>query len=90
MSNKVLVDSPKLIDLRGKTIGELTIIDRGENIYEACGTIRAQWDCVCSCGDRVTVKSRYLHRRSQISCKAKPCREKARATMNNSKLNRYG
>lgn len=43
----------KAIDLTGQVFGKLTVIKRVENYVSPKGKQRAQWECLCVCGNKV-------------------------------------
>lgn len=54
----------KAIDMTGKKVGRLTVIKRGKtNIGK-----RAAWDCVCACGNTLSVRSDNLRNGNTLSC----------------------
>lgn len=54
----------KLVDLSGKTFGQLIVIRRnGSNSYGV-----ARWECLCSCGNITTGNSHHLRNRGKRSC----------------------
>ena len=55
---------PKLIDLTGQTFGRLTVVE-----YHGIDKHRkAQWSCICSCGNSAIVGGRSLTTRNTQSC----------------------
>ena len=55
-----------LIDLKGKKIGRLLVIDRCESPeLKKSGTTK--WNCICECGKKVSVRA-YALTRSTKSC----------------------
>lgn len=54
---------PQFIDLTGSVFGRLTVIDRAENDKRG----QSQWNCICSCGAKVSVNG-YRLRTSTRSC----------------------
>lgn len=56
---------PKIIDLTGKTFGELTVLGPGESRPRVghVGTMK-MWRCLCVCGKEVQVETQNLKRRS--------------------------
>lgn len=59
---------PKLIDLTGKRFGRLTVIDRAPNRISKCGLPNVRWNCVCDCGNEVTVDGSSLRNGHTQSC----------------------
>ncbi len=55
-----------LIDLEGQTFGRLTVTGRAP----AKGR-KAQWVCVCACGNVKTVSGSHLRRGTTVSCGCK-------------------
>ena len=53
-----------IVDLTGKTFGRLTVISRAENDKHHC----AQWNCLCSCGNKKVVGGQALRRGLTVSC----------------------
>ena len=58
----------KLVDLRGQRFGRLTVVSRAENHVTPSGSISAAWNCVCDCGNSVTVLASSLRSGEQKSC----------------------
>lgn len=52
-----------IIDMTGKKIGKLTVIDQA-----ASKNGKAYWNCVCDCGTKVTVAGAYLRNGHTQSC----------------------
>lgn len=50
-------------NLAGKTFGKLLVISRAENISP-----HTAWNCTCSCGGKITVRSQSLKRGQTKSC----------------------
>lgn len=48
--------------------GKLTVAGRGEDRVSSSGRRRVMWDCVCDCGNVVTVNPDNLHSGRQRSC----------------------
>ena len=55
---------PNFQDLRGQTFGRLLVLKRGENSSHG----QVKWDCVCSCGNPVTVLAGHLSSGHTRSC----------------------
>jgi hypothetical protein len=55
----------KLVDLTGQTFGRLTVAGRAA---ENDPYRKARWDCICSCGGSVTVRSYDLRSGNTVSC----------------------
>lgn len=53
----------KLIDLKGKRFGMLTVIERAPQ-----SAPKVRWLCVCDCGGETTVDSQHLRKGAVISC----------------------
>lgn len=58
----------KLIDLTGRKIGKLTVIDRAEDYVSPNGVRAVKWNCRCDCGNIVQAKTMYLTRGKITSC----------------------
>ena len=56
--------SPTLIDLRGKTFGKLTVLQRDLT----SGSSKAKWICRCECGNTISVYSDSLRAGKTRSC----------------------
>ena len=54
----------KIIDLTGQKFNRLTVISRAENTSEG----RAQWNCVCECGEKTVVSGKSLRNGNTKSC----------------------
>lgn len=54
---------PRVLQLKGKRIGNLLVIEREENR----GGI-SYWLCECDCGKRISVRGYYLNREQQTCC----------------------
>lgn len=54
---------PKLIDLKDKKFGRLTVLEKSKNING-----RVAWLCLCECGKHTIVKSKYLQNGETKSC----------------------
>lgn len=61
---------PKLIDLTGRTFGNLTVIKRVKDHITPKGTKIPMWECICNCGnkDPVIVRGDSLRNGSTKSC----------------------
>lgn len=57
-----------VVDRTGDRHGRLTVLFRTENKVEPSGAIRAQWRCVCDCGNGVTVTGHSLAKGNTQSC----------------------
>ena len=55
----------RLKDLTGQTFGRLKVLRRSEH-KSTDG--RVQWDCLCSCGNHVTVRGKHLLNGQIVSC----------------------
>ena len=60
----------KVIDMTNQVVGELTVLKRVENSKDG----KAQWECLCSCGNKRIVKGKDL--RNQKITKCKKCSRK--------------
>ena len=58
----------KVKDLTGQRFGRLTVIKRGENWYRKNGIPEVCWDCICDCGNIVTVRTANLKSGNTKSC----------------------
>lgn len=58
----------KVIDLSGKRFGMLTVIKRGCDRYGKTGRKFITWDCVCDCGNIITVDGNNLRTGNTQSC----------------------
>ena len=72
----------KLIDLTGKTFGNLTVIERDWEYQKKNNYEKPYWKCQCSCGKIVSVLGKSLREGTQISC---GCLAKQRAKQINFK-----
>lgn len=54
---------PKFIDLTGKKFGKLTVVSRASHIKG-----RTQWNCICDCGNKIIVMTKYLKGGNTRSC----------------------
>ena len=57
-----------LRDFTGERIGRLVVLGRAEDFVQPNGRRRTQWDCVCACGDYLTVLSDNLRKAHTKSC----------------------
>jgi hypothetical protein len=57
-----------VVDRIGERHGRLVVLFRAENKVEPSGAIRAQWRCVCDCGNGVTVTGHALAKGNTRSC----------------------
>lgn len=55
----------KFIDISGKKFGKLTVLSRN---LEQRGDGQTYWDCICDCGNKVTVNGAKLKRFHTSSC----------------------
>lgn len=64
----------ELIDMIGKKIGRLTVVERAENTKQ--GT--TQWKCICECGNEVVILGSNLRqgRTKSCGCYQKECAKK--------------
>lgn len=58
----------KVQDLTGKRFGELTVVCRGKDRYGKTGRRFITWDCVCDCGEHITVDANNLRTGNTKSC----------------------
>ena len=72
----------KLIDLTGKTFGNLTVIERDWEYQKKNGYEKPYWKCKCNCGNVVSILGKSLREGKQISC---GCLAKKRAQQLNFK-----
>lgn len=68
----------RLIDLTGKTFGDLTVVGRSAAMYG----VEATWDCRCSCGAMIAVGGTRLRRGLTTHCGCKT-QEKVQAPLTN-------
>lgn len=54
----------KVIDLTGQKFNRLTVIDRAPNTKDG----RAQWNCICDCGEKTIVLGKSLRNGNTKSC----------------------
>lgn len=60
---------PKPIkNLAGQTFGYLTVLHRVEDYVSPCGAKQTMWNCVCTCGKHVKVRSGSLVNGNTKSC----------------------
>ncbi|RWO34739.1 MAG: hypothetical protein EOS10_00090 [Mesorhizobium sp.] len=57
-----------VVDRVGERHGRLIVLFRAENKVEPSGAVRAQWRCVCDCGNGVTVTGHAIARGNTKSC----------------------
>lgn len=57
----------KVIDLRGRIFGSLTVVQRSRNHYS-----QPHWLCVCECGNAVDVRGGNLRSGNTRSCGCLP------------------
>lgn len=57
----------KIIDMTGKRVGRLTVIERAGNEKQG----QARWRCICSCGNEAIVPGRHLRNGKVKSCGCK-------------------
>lgn len=62
--------SSKVNDLTGKVFGQLTVIKKNDNYRQEHNikNTHAYWDCLCTCGNIVTVKSSDLLAKQTSKC----------------------
>lgn len=58
----------KLIDLTGKEFGKLKVIQKAESKVTPSGCVKTMWECICECGNVVTVPTQRLRRGETQSC----------------------
>ena len=63
-----LLSKNSLINLTGKTFGQLTVIERAEDYISPLNYHSVQYLCQCECGNIVKVLSNSLIRNKTISC----------------------
>ena len=76
----------KLIDLTGKTFGNLIVIERDWEYQKKNNYKKPYWKCRCSCGKTISVLGKSLREGKQISC---GCLAKQRAKQLNFKVMTY-
>jgi hypothetical protein len=54
----------KLVDLTGKTFGQLTVLER----VKIPGEHESHWRCICTCGNEIIVIAGNLKRGTTQSC----------------------
>ena len=69
----------KFIDLTGECFGRLTVVGRGPD-YTYDKKRFVQWNCVCDCGNRITVRSCNLRSGHTTSC---GCLQKEKTAVRN-------
>ncbi len=57
-----------VINRIGERHGRLTVTARADNKVEPSGAVRAQWVCICDCGNQTTVSGQSLGRKLTQSC----------------------
>lgn len=62
---------PAVIDLTNKTFGRLTVIKRAKNIQTPNGRSHVAWECICECGNIITVRGDALRNGHTVSCGCK-------------------
>jgi len=55
-------------DLTGQKFGKLTVLDRANSKIDKSGRARTMWNCICDCGNNITVSADYLKRSACPSC----------------------
>lgn len=58
----------KFIDLTGRKFGKLTVVNKVDNFISKDGSVRTMWNCVCECGNSVTVMANNLKSGKTKSC----------------------
>lgn len=58
----------KPINLAGKTIGRLTVLDEHRTVRTKGGTAKVKWLCRCTCGNLIEKYSQDLIRKQNLSC----------------------
>ena len=76
----------KFIDLTGRKIGRLTVLERGEDYISPKGQKHTQWLCRCECNNVVLVSGNSLKRELTQSC---GCLAKERLSKATKKYNKY-
>ena len=51
---------PKKIDLINKRFEELLVVSQAENIQTPNGRSHIAWNCICACGNTITVRGDNL------------------------------
>lgn len=65
---KELASQRQLIDLTGQVFGRLTVLSRGDDYISPTGNALPMWNCLCDCGNKVSVLGGSLKRGSSLSC----------------------
>ena len=63
-----LASQRRLIDLTGQVFGRLTVLSRAANYISPTGNSSPMWNCICSCGNKVTVLGGNLRQGKSLSC----------------------
>lgn len=58
----------KLIDLTGKTYGDLTVLNRAENATRKSGREIVMWNCLCVCGKKTIIEGSAIRSGHTKSC----------------------
>ena len=58
----------KFIDLTGKKIGKLTVLNQEEDYIQTSGRHRSRWKCICECGNECIVDGDALRTGNTKSC----------------------
>lgn len=58
----------QLVDRTGQKYGRLTVIKRAPNKIYTSGRSVVMWECVCDCGNSVTVAATSLQSGATTSC----------------------
>jgi hypothetical protein len=69
----------KVIDMTGKVYGRLTVLNSAGTL---AGYKDYHWNCLCSCGKKVTIRGIYLRNGSSRSC---GCLHREVVALNNKK-----
>ena len=65
---KIRASETHSIDLTGKQIGQLIVLERDENIQVPKNHRFIMWKCQCDCGNIVTISSDNLKRQKSCGC----------------------
>nr|DAF51438.1 MAG TPA: homing endonuclease [Siphoviridae sp. ctrCN24] len=58
----------KFQDLTGKIFGKLKVMSRAEDYIKPNGHKIVQWNCICECGNKTTVRAEFLRSGHTKSC----------------------